>query len=198
MCTYITSRAVKYPNFVNQSTIHCQGSNGFRFKLEIDFVGKYPNGKLVVIMKNPSSASAYTCDNTISKVCNTAHYNGYSGVIIMNLFPIRATYAKQIQNFYAHINYHAIMNANLSLIQKTSIGKDVVFAWGTDTIGGKRAYPNYYDNAIIDITSTIVTNTYYANRCKCKNNSCMAPTHSQVRYPLHGLAWCNQSTLIAY
>ena len=199
MCNpYITSRVIKYPSFVNQSTIHCQGSSGFRFKLEIDFVGKYTKDKLVVIMKNPSSASAYTCDNTISKVCNTAYYNGYSGVIIMNLFPIRATYARQIQSFYAHNNYHSIMSANLSLIQKISTGRDVVFAWGTDTIGGKRNYPNYYDNAIRNITSTIVNNTYYANRCKCKNSSCTTPSHSQIRYPLHGLAWCNHSTLIAY
>ena len=93
---------------------------------------------------------------------------------------------------------HIVESENLSLIQKISTGRDVVFAWGTDTIGGKRNYPNYYDNAIRNITSTIVNNTYYANRCKCKNSSCTTPSHSQIRYPLHGLAWCNHSTLIAY
>ena len=199
MCTpYITPKHINYPWFVNQSNIISKGSNGFRFLLSIPFSGSFQKKELVVIMKNPSSANSTTCDQTISKVCNTAHNNGYSGVIILNLFPYRATVATQVQQFYACNNYQAIMNVNRKIIQKTCNGRDVVFAWGKDSVKGRRLYPNYYDNAVVAITSTIISNTYYAVRCTCKNKSCSSPQHHLIRYPLHGLAWSNNSALYKY
>ena len=199
MCTpYITTRKVKYPYFVNQNKIVCRGANGYRFLLYIPFSGSFQKNELVVIMKNPSSASITTCDQTISKVCNTAHYNGYSGVIILNLFPYRATNATQVQQFYANKYYQSIMNRNLRIIQKTCFDKDVVFALGKDSIKGRRQYPTHYDNAISNITSTVISRTYYAVRCTCNNQICSSPQHPPIRYPLHGLAWSNQSTLYPY
>lgn len=195
---YITTRKVKYPDFVNQNQITCQGANGYRFLLSIPFNGIFPKDQLAVIMKNPSSASEATCDQTISKVCNTAYYNGYSGVVILNLFPFRATEAPQVQRFYANKYYQPIMKANLKIIQKTCFNRDVVFAWGKDSIKGRRQYPKNYDHAIMAITSTVVSNTYYAVRCRCKNRGCSSSRHHLIRYPLHGLAWSNNAALHRY
>lgn len=190
---------IKYPSFVNTNNIKSNGANGYRFLLSIPFNNVSINKKeLIVILKNPSSANLLFCDTTILRVCNVAHNNGYSGVIILNLFPYRATYAKDVQNFYANPNYNQIMNVNLNIIITTCLNKDVVFAWGTDTIGGRKQYPNYYDSAIHSITSNITSNTYYVKRCSCKNKSCTNPVHNLIRYPLHGLRWENNSILNPY
>ena len=199
MCNpYITSRNIKYPCFVKQSEIACQGSNGYRFLLTIPFSGTFQKNELVVIMKNPSSASATTCDQTISKVCHTAYNNGYSGVIILNLFPYRATKAINVKQFYKSCHYQSIMKVNLKIIKEVCATRDVVFAWGKDSIKGRRKYPNFYDDAICAVTSTITSNTYYAVRCTCKHKCCSSPNHHLIRYPLHGLAWSNNSTLYPY
>ena len=193
----VTKTKIKYPTFVNQSQIKQQGSNGYRFLLTIPFSGSFSKSELVVILKNPSAANTTNCDRTISKVCNTAYYNGYSGVIILNLFPFRATAATQVQTFYGLPNYNSIMKVNLRIIQKTCLSHDVVFAWGTDTIKGTGRFSNYYNNAIQNITSTITTRTFYVLSCKC-NKICSAPHHSLVRYPRHGLRWRNKSALHKY
>lgn len=112
--------------------------------------------------------------------CNTAYNNGYSVVIILNLFTYRATVATQVQQFYACNNYQAIMNVNQKIIQKNCNGRDVVFAWGKDSVKGRRQYPNYYDNAVVAITSTIISNTYYAVRCTCKNKSSLSRMYLDV------------------
>jgi hypothetical protein len=44
------------------------------------------NGKFI---KDNIISNTATSDNTVSKVCNVANYNGYSEVIIMNLFPYK-------------------------------------------------------------------------------------------------------------
>lgn len=199
MCnTYVTTIKIKYPSFVNTHQIIQKGANGFRFVLEIPFIGSFTKDKLVVILKNPSAANTFNCDRTISKICNTAHYNGYSGVIILNLFPFRATRATQVRLFYASPNYNKIMNVNLKLIQKICISNDVVFAWGKNSIKGAGIYANYYDDAVRNITTTITTRTFYAMRCQCKNFTCVSPLHHLIRYPLHGLRWNNHSTLYPY
>ena len=199
MCNpYITSSTIKYPCFVKQSGITCQGSNGYRFLLTIPFNGFFQKNEMVVIMKNPSSASITTCDRTISKVCHTAYNNGYSGVIILNLFPYRATIATDVQFFYCKDNYHRIMEINLKIIKKVCTARDVVFAWGKDSVKGRRIFPDYYDKAVQAVTSTITSNTYYAMRCTCKYKHCSSQNHPSIRYPLHGLAWSNNSTLYSY
>ena len=141
MCnTPYIAKQIRYPIFVDTSKIKYIGNNQFRYGLYIPFFQitntstTTNKGFVVIIMKNPSSASQTGCDMTISKVCNAAMYNGYNGVIIANLFPYRATHAKQVVNFYAMINYPQIMAKNLLKIQQFCSHKDVVFAWGQDSI----------------------------------------------------------------
>lgn len=198
-------KVVHYPNFVNGTGITEQGGNGYRFLLNIPFNNARSGNFLVVILKNPSVANANNCDNTISKVCNVAYNNGYDGVIIANLFPYRSTNPRGVSTFYSNTHYQAIMMRNLQIITNISQGRDVVFAWGADTIRCRKNFPHYYDNAIIDVVtnvSVLANDTFYVDRCRCAiftclNNQYMLP-HSNIRYPLHGLRWCNSSSLIMY
>ncbi len=198
------AKQIKYPIFVDTSNIKVDETNQFRYSLYIPFLQltntsiMQNKGFVVIIMKNPSSASQTGCDRTISKVCNAAIHNGYNGVIITNLFPYRATKAKHVVNFYAKTNYSKIMENNLRKIQQCCLNRDVVFAWGQDSIGGHRSYPNNYNNAVISITSR----TFFAVSCSCNNKtSCIqhnSIVHPQLRFPLHGLRWANNSLFINY
>lgn len=194
--TYI-GRKIKYPYFVDINNIYSNETLGFRYSLYIPFQTDKDGDIVVVIMKNPSSASANHCDNTISRVCNVAYNNGYSGVIILNLFPVRATYANQVIMFYGSPNYNSIMSNNLQLIKSTCRNRDVIFAWGKNSIGGNKYYPNYYNNAIINVTANIVNRTYYVDKCSCINTPCNKQ-HPLLRFPLHGLRWKNTSKIIKY
>ncbi|MCD7725607.1 MAG: DUF1643 domain-containing protein [Clostridiales bacterium] len=181
--------------------------NKFRFSLYIPFLTSLAasDNNLAVIMKNPSSASSNVCDMTILKVCNVAYNNGYSGVIVVNLFPMRATKATDIQYFYANPDYEKIMKSNIDGIKKLISGYDVVFAWGRDTIQGRKQYPENYKNAlktIINAVNEVNCTTYFADNCKCNGNICSSnkieKCHSDICYPLHGLRWSYNSKLIKY
>jgi len=186
---------IKYPSFVDLNHIEEIGDSTYRFVLAIPFVlnSKSQKDSLIVIMKNPSSASAKSCDLTISKVCNVARHNGYSGVIVMNLFPFRATYARDVISFYGSCDYSKKMSINLDYIKQKCQGKDVVFAWGTDTIGGRRMFPDNYNNAIIAVRKTVTERIYYVKRQ-------VEDTAEGYRliYPLHALRWSNDSELFEY
>lgn len=152
---------------------------------------------LCVILKNPSVATKTICDNTVSKVCNVANYNEYSEVIILNLFPYRSTQAKAVRDFYNTPDFKNIMKCNLCIIQGMCKKNDVIFAWGTNTISSSQQNKNIYDSAINDVISVIKSNTYYVISCSCVNKNCNSQ-RSAVRYPLHGLRWHNDSSLISY
>ena len=190
-------RKIKYPNFVNIAKIKSNETIDLRYDLHIPFYTDNEAKELVVIMKNPSSATTNYCDTTISRVCNVAYHHGYSGVIILNLFPVRATYANQVVMFYVNRAYKSIMAYNLQLIKSTCRNRDVVFAWGTNTINRNKKYQNYYNQAIINVTSSIVNRTYYVDKCSCKSTQC-SNHHPLLRFPLHGLRWRNNSKMIKY
>lgn len=192
MSALYVGRTVVYPYFVDKENIQVEEDDGLRYSLRIPFLDKKEKGKLVVILKNPSSATASDCDNTISKVCNVAHNNGYSEVFVLNLFPVRATYAEDVRKFYGCENYESLMNKNLDTIKQYCNGADVVFAWGTDTIKGHKEYPKNYDEAIKKVIQNVEGNIYFVKQFNCTNRD------KKVIYPLHGLRWANNSNLITF
>lgn len=198
-------KTLKYPDFVdaeNIKAVELQGNMfSYRYYLEIPFNKNKSNKSLVVILKNPSSANKYLCDLTIFRVCKLAYKYNYSSVIILNLFPVRATKAKQVQLFYQSNNYISIMAKNLQFIKNCCENKDVIFAWGKNSIGALRTFPNHYNAAISSVTLSVTQNTYYVDSCTCNTLRCNTNTnnvHSAVRYPLHGLRWSNNSIMIKY
>lgn len=203
-------RSIKYPEFVKKSKIKEVGDDTYRYSLYIPFdnTGSDRN-TLAVILKNPSKASKSEADITVSKVCNVAYYNGYSAVIILNLFPIRSTDPKGVLKLYSNPSFNLIMNRNFSNIKKTCKGIDVVLAWGKDSISRHSSNAaicrNIYRNVVrfsTKLASKYATDTFFVKRCRCQLQlgrctvSCTSPPCE--RYPLHGQCWCNNEQLIKY
>ena len=203
-------RSVKYPNFVRTSDIEEVGNRVYRYSLYIPFDSTNPNRKtLAVILKNPSKASKNEADVTVSKVCNVAYSNGYSAVIVLNLFPIRSTDPKGVLTLYGNPSFNSIMNRNFSTIKKTCKGIDVVLAWGKDSISkhstNAAICKNIYKNVVCFVTKIATkhsVNTFFVKNCSCPlqpgrcSISCAAPPCE--RYPLHGQRWSNYEQLIKY
>jgi hypothetical protein len=49
---------------------------------------------LLVVMFNPSTADAAIDDPTITLLCNIAAHNGYGGIVVVNLIPLRSSKPK--------------------------------------------------------------------------------------------------------
>ena len=202
--------SISYPGFVRIANIKENGDHIYRYSLYIPFnrTNSDPN-ILAVILKNPSKATKREADVTVRKVCNVAYYNGYSAVMILNLFPIRSTHPKGVLNLYSNPSFNSIMNRNFSNIKKMCKGIDVVFAWGKDSISSHSPSAaickNIYKNVVRFVTkiaSKYAANTFFVNNCSCPRQqgrcivSCAAPYRE--RYPLHGQCWCNNDRLIKY
>lgn len=198
------ARSVSYPKFVDISSIKLQEIGNYRYWLKVPFKNQRNSKILCVILKNPSKANNKTCDDTVRRVCNVANNHGYSEVIILNLFPYRSTNPKGLLNFYSNKYFKLIMACNLRKIIKICKNKDVVFAWGTNTISSLKQNKNIYDLAITNITSIIKNNTYFVKCCKCGYQTCnnqykaSNSQHQHIRYPSHGLVWKNNSPMIRY
>ena len=95
----------------------------YRYVLERD-KGKKP---LVFMMLNPSTADANVDDPTIRRCRRFASDNGYSGIVVVNLFAFRATKPKDL---FAAKDPIGPMN-ELYISEKT-IQQDVCCAWGAN------------------------------------------------------------------
>lgn len=179
---------IKYPDFVDKNNIDENGNPTYRYSLSIPFTNpKGQKGKLFVILKNPSKATSQNADVTVSKVCYVAYNNGYSNVTIFNLFPLRATDATELINFYNCNSYNSEMRKNLNMIVAATNNNDVLFAWGTNTISDKKQYKALYDSAIANLINSITpSNKFYVT------------SRNKDGYPLHGQHWSHEAGLLVY
>ena len=176
---------MQYPSFVDTSNIQENGNATYRYSLAIPFVNpKGQKGDLFVILKNPSKATIKYSDVTVSKVCHVAYNNGYSSVTIYNLFPYRGTKPTSLINFFNGSNYVAEMSKNLGIIKANTNKKDVVYAWGNNTISQKKKIRRIYDDAINDLTSNITPSKVFNVRI------------NKSQYPLHGQRWSHNDKLV--
>ena len=178
-------RNINYPYFVDVKNIkvdNCGYDEKFRFILTVPFKS---DGKkyLRVIMKNPSVASEQRCDMTMIKVCNAAYAAEFDGVVIMNLFPFRATNARDVYDKFYNSDkklYEKAMNANKNAIRNACAGSDVVFAWGTNTICKTSGFDAVYDQITDEITEAALE---YAS------SACSPCLDKSGKYPIHALRW---------
>lgn len=179
---------INYPDFVDTKNIDENGNTTYRYSLSIPFTNpKGQKGKLFVILKNPSKATSQNADVTVSKVCYVAYNNGYSSVTIFNLFPLRATDATELINFFNSSNYSSEYSKNLDIIVAATNNNDVLFAWGTNTISDKDKYKAIYDNAIANLINSIApSNKFYVG------------SRNKDGYPLHGQCWSHNAGLLVY
>lgn len=97
--------------------------SNYRYVLERE-KGSNP---LVFLMLNPSTADASLDDPTIRRCRRFAFDNGYTGIVVVNLFAFRATKPKDL--FSAN---DPVGPLNELYISEQTIQKDVCCAWGAN------------------------------------------------------------------
>ena len=95
----------------------------YRYLLERD-KGVNP---LVFVMLNPSTADAETDDPTIRRCRRFAADNGYTGIVVVNLYAYRATRPKDL-----FLATDPIGPINDQYISAAAMANDVCCAWGAN------------------------------------------------------------------
>jgi hypothetical protein len=85
--------------------------------------------RIAFCMLNPSTADASQDDPTIGRCIQFAKVWGYSGLIVVNLFALRATDPREL---YSHSSpFEAPGDNNAKMIVECSAGLRLIAAWGT-------------------------------------------------------------------
>lgn len=99
-------RVINYKDIVDTSAVtidcECNGDTTYRYSLTVHFLREGTKSALVVMM-NPSKATAQVSDNTINNVL-TRIYNECSEVFkvtVTNLYPLYETYSEKLENHKA-------------------------------------------------------------------------------------------------
>lgn len=101
----------------------------YRYSLSRDTGLLTPDkGIVLFIMLNPSTADAFTEDPTIRRCMGFAKTWGHSGLVVGNLYALRATNPKELWKADNPIG----RNNDYWLKQMMSETKDVVCAWGNN------------------------------------------------------------------
>lgn len=112
------------------------------------------------------------------------------------MFPYRSPKPKGVLEFYHKCidEYKDEMKKNLDFIAKCCANRDVVYAWGTNTISKSRKFCGEYDywtHHIINTVKDIAIKEFK------ENQSPMSDTKETIT-PLHGLRWRHSSSLVEY
>ncbi len=119
----VTKIIVTYPEGQQPTMVIPADYQPYRFAL-----GRPGNHSCLIIGMNPSAAREEYSDRTVNKVIKTVRELGYDGWIMTNLYPERATDAKNMDEFDRRL---AEENAEqiVALCNKYNI-KEVWGAWG--------------------------------------------------------------------
>lgn len=112
------------------------------YSINTDNTARYTLGKngsrvLLCIGINPSTATPVALDPTLKRVESIALNNGYTGWIMLNVYPQRATDPTDIHLTMDNTLHQENINAIRELIANYS-SVDVLAAWGTEI--GRRPY----------------------------------------------------------
>jgi len=180
------ARKIGHPEFVDLQNIKTENygydDKAFRFFLTVPFKEGGQNF-LYVIMKNPSVANEKNGDMTMLKVCHAAKNAGYCGVAVMNLFPYRATCAPDVYTgFYRGDTalYEKATATNKQIIKENCTGKNVVYAWGNNTICGRKDFCEVYNRMADDIVGIVGA---------CAKKAWAAQMNKSKTHPVHALTW---------
>ena len=83
--------------------------------------------KCCFVMLNPSTADENVLDPTIRRCVGFAHGWGYSGLVVVNLFALRATYPREIYNA---VNPTGGRENDDAILAAATMSGCVVCAWG--------------------------------------------------------------------
>lgn len=109
-------------------------------------LGKTGCKALFVIGLNPSTADDSKPDRTISKILKFAHLNGYDGFVMLNLYPQRTPYPRDLNEEMNQV-YHLENLERISAFVRSYHKLDILAAWG-DTIMVRK----YLADCLMDIS----------------------------------------------
>ena len=180
-------KQVKHFDMVDIENIkaHFSKCNTYRYLLVFNFKSEAKRDKiLTVILKNPSSADEKAADNTIRRVQTFIYKNfeDVKSVNILNLFAIRATDTKDVNNLYNEfdVNYILGVGNNKYSIDAISKADYIITAWGGKSKIAKKIYDTRIDevNALLLKHKKDNTNIYRVNSKK-----------GSKQYPFHACLW---------
>lgn len=93
-------------------------------------IGKLGKKPLVAICMNPSAAHDESSDRTVNRIINISKKTGMDGWIVFNIYPERATDAKNIDGFDEKLS-----NRNMEVIRDFLLQNKILevwAAWGDD------------------------------------------------------------------
>ncbi len=122
----------------------------YRYVLERD-KGSNP---LVFLMLNPSTADASLDDPTIRRCRRFSEDNGYTGIVVVNLYAYRATKPDDML-----LASDPIGSDNDRFIREATHGRDVCCAWGANA-NPQRA------NDVISLVKSCAANVYCLGKTK--------------------------------
>lgn len=93
----------------------------------------------VFVMLNPSTADASLDDPTIRRCMAFARREGASGIVVVNLFGLRATDPKVLDKHPDPVGPENAANIGMALLSATVAGRPVICAWGANKNVGKLA-----------------------------------------------------------
>ncbi len=100
---------------------------------------------LFVLGLNPSTADATQPDPTMQSVLRIAEFNGFDGFIMINLYPLRATFPKDLPKAYDE----TLHQSNLAKLRDLLEGRDNVEVWLA--YGDNVEYRKYLRSCLRDI-----------------------------------------------
>jgi hypothetical protein len=91
-----------------------------------------PGTPQVFVMLNPSTADASEDDPTIRRCMGFARREGAGGLIVVNLFGLRATDPKELDGARDRVGPDNATNIGLALIGAAATRRPVICAWGAN------------------------------------------------------------------
>lgn len=104
------------------------GERTHRFALGCTASSQRGGGPLVTIGMNPSYADDLVADKTVNRVIRVSIERGYSGWIMLNLYPERATKPKDLRPYDAELS--AANCSSIAEVVETHGVTEVLGAWG--------------------------------------------------------------------
>ncbi len=116
----VTKHILKYPENWEPDLILPKEYGPCRYTL-----GKMGTNPLVAICMNPSAAKEECSDSTINRIIKVSQKLNHDGWIVFNLYPERATDAKNLEGYNKDISEH-----NMEVIRSFLIGHGIKEVWG--------------------------------------------------------------------
>jgi hypothetical protein len=186
---------MSYPSFVLKEKIDiCEDRSNdarYRYFIKIPF-SHNPKNKILVIMKNPSSAETHKSDPTMGKVLKVLYHKGYDEVSIVNLFSFSSTTPiPMVKYCYSHNDgLKRVIGLRNDEIIKSFINnyEKVIIAWGKYP---KNSKATSEEKAMLNkfIVNYKIRISQVMNMLKPKKIYFINSIAKGGIYPLHGLRW---------